>query len=54
MMTVPADPKGEITVKVHRGRVMRKMRASSLPDSTRMADQLQLTPTKPPNPGRVA
>jgi FixJ family two-component response regulator len=36
----------EITVKVHRGQVMRKMRASSLPDLARMADRLQLTPTK--------
>ena len=44
----------EITVKVHRGQVMRKMRASSLPDLARMADQLQLTPTNPHNPGRVA
>ena len=44
----------EITVKVHRGQVMRKMRASSLPDLARMADQLQLTPTKPHSPGRVA
>ena len=44
----------EITVKVHRGQVMRKMKASSLPDLARMADQLQLTPTKPHNPGRVA
>ena len=44
----------EITVKVHRGRVIRKMRASSLPDLARMADQLQLTPTKPHNPGSVA
>ena len=44
----------EITVKVHRGQVMRKMRASSLPHLARMADQLQLTPTKPHNPGRVA
>src|ERR1700737_1827255 len=44
----------EITVKVHRGQVMRKMRASSLPDLARMADQLQLTPPKPHNPGRVA
>jgi FixJ family two-component response regulator len=31
----------EITVKVHRGQAMRKMRASSLPDLTRMADRLQ-------------
>src|SRR5712675_2220568 len=44
----------EITIKVHRGQVMRKMRASSLPDLARMADQLQLTPTKPQSPGRVA
>jgi FixJ family two-component response regulator len=44
----------EITVKVHRGQVMRKMRASSLPDLARMADQLHLAPTKPRSPGRVA
>jgi len=44
----------EITIKVHRGQVMRKMRASSLPDLARMADQLQLAPTKPRSPGRVA
>jgi FixJ family two-component response regulator len=44
----------EITVKVHRSRVMHKMRASSLPDLARMADQLQLAPTKPRSPGRVA
>jgi len=31
-----------------------KMRASSLPDLARMADQLQLTPTKPRSPGCVA
>jgi FixJ family two-component response regulator len=36
----------EITVKVHRGQVMRKMCASSLPDLTRMADRLNLTPPK--------
>jgi FixJ family two-component response regulator len=34
----------EITVKVHRGQVMRKMHASSLPDLARMADRLQLRP----------
>lgn len=32
----------EITVKVHRGQVMRKMKASSVPDLTRMADKLNL------------
>jgi len=53
--TIAADlGVSEITVKVHRGQVIRKMRASSLPDLARMADQLQLTPTNPHNPGRVA
>jgi FixJ family two-component response regulator len=33
----------EITVKVHRGQVMRKMNAASLPDLARMADKLNLT-----------
>ena len=31
----------EITVKVHRGQVMRKMKARSLPDLARMADRLK-------------
>jgi FixJ family two-component response regulator len=31
----------EVTVKVHRGQVMRKMHASSLPDLARMADRLK-------------
>jgi len=33
----------EITVKVHRAQVMRKMMATSLPDLARMADKLDLT-----------
>jgi FixJ family two-component response regulator len=32
----------EITVKVHRGQVMRKMNAGSLPDLARMADRLKV------------
>lgn len=33
----------EVTVKVHRGQVMRKMRARSLPELVRMADQIGLS-----------
>ena len=32
----------EITVKIHRGNIMRKMQARSLPDLVRMADALRL------------
>jgi FixJ family two-component response regulator len=34
----------ESTVKVHRSRLMRKMKARSLPDLSRMADKLRLVP----------
>jgi FixJ family two-component response regulator len=37
----------EITVKVHRAQVMRKMNAASLPDLARMADKLKLRAQKP-------
>ena len=37
----------EITVKVHRAQVMRKMSADSLPELARMADKLKLTTIKP-------
>ena len=36
----------EITVKVHHGQVMRKMKAGSLPDLARMADKLNLAAEK--------
>ena len=39
----------EITVKVHRGQVMRKMSAASLPDLARMADKLNLAAAKSQN-----
>jgi FixJ family two-component response regulator len=44
----------EITVKIHRGQVMRKMQASSLPDLARMADHLQLVVAKPDRSRRIS
>lgn len=38
----------EITVKVHRGRVMHKMRAASLPDLVRMGERLGIRPDAGP------
>jgi FixJ family two-component response regulator len=38
----------ESTVKVHRTHLMRKMKARSLPELSRMADILKLAPEKPP------
>jgi FixJ family two-component response regulator len=35
------------TVKVHRTNLMRKMKARSLPDLSRMVDMLKLLPEKP-------
>jgi FixJ family two-component response regulator len=37
----------EATVKVHRSRAMRKMKARSLPELGRMADKLNLVPEEP-------
>jgi FixJ family two-component response regulator len=39
----------ESTVKVHRTNLMRKMKARSLPELSRMVDLLELTPEKPPH-----
>jgi FixJ family two-component response regulator len=38
----------EVTVKVHRGQIMRKMRARSLPELVRMGDVLRLATAAPP------
>jgi FixJ family two-component response regulator len=37
----------EATVKVHRSRLMHKMKARSLPELSRMADRLKLVPVEP-------
>ena len=37
----------EVTVKAHRGRVMQKMSAASLPDLVRMALALEIYPLRP-------
>jgi FixJ family two-component response regulator len=39
----------EVTVKVHRGQIMRKMRARSLPELVRMGDLLRVEPGRPPS-----
>jgi FixJ family two-component response regulator len=40
----------EATVKVHRSRLMHKMKARSLPELSRMADKLKLVPEEPRHP----
>jgi FixJ family two-component response regulator len=44
----------EITVKVHRGQVMRKMHAGSLPELARMSDKLSLPLPKSMQVGRAS
>ncbi len=38
----------EITVKIYRGHIMKKMQAKSLADLIRMTEALGIRPTKPP------
>ena len=40
----------EVTVKMHRGNIMRKMQAQSLADLVRMADHLGVSRAKPTAP----
>jgi FixJ family two-component response regulator len=40
----------EKTIKIHRGRVVRKMGATSLAELVRMADELAATRTAAPRP----
>ena len=42
----------EVTVKVHRSNMMRKLKVRSLPELGRMADKLNLVPEKPVKPTR--
>jgi len=44
----------EITVKAHRGKVMRKMRAGSLADLVKMAARIGVRPVAPKGRGRAA
>jgi len=43
----------ELTIKVHRGRVMRKMHAASLDDLVRMAEKLKISPPQRPSSTKV-